>query len=101
MLFRLVSTTCGSAVKDQRSSTFSVTSVNLVYVRTSDIRLVILQANCVVWVEGPSDRIYLKHWIEAVTSELIEGLHYSIMFYGGRLLSRFPPRMTMLLILFR
>jgi predicted ATPase len=47
----------------------------------------IIQANAVIWVEGPSDRTYLKHWISAAAPELIEGIHYSIMFYGGRLLS--------------
>lgn len=47
----------------------------------------LLQANCVIWVEGPSDRIYLRHWIQASAPSLIEGVHYSIMFYGGRLLS--------------
>ena len=47
----------------------------------------ILQANAVIWVEGPSDRIYLRKWIAIVDSSLIEGVHYSIMFYGGRLLS--------------
>lgn len=47
----------------------------------------ILQANCIVWVEGPSDRIYLQHWIKRAAPELREDLHYSIMFYGGRLLS--------------
>jgi predicted ATP-dependent endonuclease of OLD family len=47
----------------------------------------ILQANCVIWVEGPSDRIYINHWIEGKDQELKEGIHYSIMFYGGRLLS--------------
>lgn len=47
----------------------------------------ILQANCILWVEGPSDRIYLNHWIKGRDSNLVEGLHYSIMFYGGRLLS--------------
>ncbi|MEQ9239902.1 AAA family ATPase [Roseovarius indicus] len=51
--------------------------------RASDL----LQSNFVLWVEGPSDRIYLRHWISAVASELVEGIHYSIMFYGGRLLS--------------
>ncbi|WP_137152136.1 ATP-binding protein [Devosia sp. FKR38] len=51
--------------------------------RASDI----VQSNAVVWVEGPSDRIYLKHWIRALDPDLIEGIHYSIMFYGGRLLS--------------
>lgn len=47
----------------------------------------LLQANCVIWVEGPSDRIYLNYWIQALTSEFVEGIHYSIMFYGGRLAS--------------
>lgn len=51
--------------------------------RASDI----IQANFVVWVEGPSDRIYLKHWIGIAAPDLVEGIHYSIMFYGGRLLS--------------
>ena len=60
----------------------SVICADLGY-RASDI----LQANCIIWVEGPSDRIYLKHWINTIDSNLIEGMHYSIMFYGGRLLS--------------
>jgi predicted ATP-dependent endonuclease of OLD family len=47
----------------------------------------ILQANCIIWVEGPSDRIYLNYWIKHKNSQLIEGIHYSIMFYGGRLFS--------------
>lgn len=47
----------------------------------------ILQANAIIWVEGPSDRIYLQHWIKAVAPELREGIDFSIMFYGGRLLS--------------
>ena len=51
--------------------------------RASDI----IQSNAVLWVEGPSDRIYLKHWISLANPDLIEGVHYSIMFYGGRLLS--------------
>lgn len=51
--------------------------------RPSDL----VQTNCVIWVEGPSDRIYLTHWIKSVAPDLLEGTHYSIMFYGGRLLS--------------
>ena len=45
----------------------------------------LLQANCVVWVEGPSDRIYLNWWLRSVAPDLVEGIHYSVMFYGGRL----------------
>lgn len=50
--------------------------------RPSDL----LQTNAVVWVEGPSDRIYLRHWIKLVAPDLTEDIDYSIMFYGGRLL---------------
>lgn len=53
-------------------------------VRASDI----LQANGVIWVEGPSDRIYINKWIEIHTNGFLkEGLHYTIMFYAGKLLS--------------
>ncbi|MCP3957758.1 MAG: ATP-binding protein [bacterium] len=51
--------------------------------RASDL----LQTNCIIWVEGPSDRIYLNHWIRTLSPNFLEGTHYSIMFYGGRLLS--------------
>jgi len=39
----------------------SVICADLGY-RASDL----LQANCIIWVEGPSDRIYLNHWIRAL-----------------------------------
>lgn len=52
-------------------------------VRASDI----LQSNGIIWVEGPSDRTYINNWIRIIDKNLIEGYHYSIMFYGGRLLS--------------
>ncbi|RZS42075.1 putative ATP-dependent endonuclease of OLD family [Limnobacter thiooxidans] len=45
----------------------------------------LLQANCVIWVEGPSDRIYLNWWLRTLDPKLVEGIHYSVMFYGGRL----------------
>lgn len=55
--------------------------------RASDL----LQSNYVVWVEGPSDRIYLNYWIGKWAKEnsvhLVEGIHYSIMLYGGKLLN--------------
>jgi energy-coupling factor transporter ATP-binding protein EcfA2 len=53
-------------------------------VKASDI----LQANSVIWVEGPSDRIYIKHWLDLIyPARFREGIDYSIMFYGGRLIS--------------
>lgn len=47
----------------------------------------LLQSNYVIWVEGPSDRIYVNYWLSVVAPELSEGTHYSVMMYGGRLLN--------------
>lgn len=53
-------------------------------VKASDL----LQSNGIIWVEGPSDRIYINKWIELYSEgKLIENKHYQIMFYGGALLS--------------
>jgi putative ATP-dependent endonuclease of OLD family len=49
-------------------------------VRASDL----LQANCIVWLEGPSDRVYFDKWIEIFSDGKIErGVHYECAFYGG------------------
>ena len=53
--------------------------------RPSDL----MQANCIIWVEGPSDRVYIKHWISLFDSNLREGWHFSFSFYGGRVLSQY------------
>lgn len=47
--------------------------------KTSDL----LQANYILWVEGASDKIYLKKMIEVFDPDLIEGVDYTVMFYGG------------------
>lgn len=53
-------------------------------VRASDL----LQSNGLVWVEGPSDRIYINHWIAQMAGdELREGTHYQCVFYGGKILA--------------
>jgi predicted ATP-dependent endonuclease of OLD family len=44
----------------------------------------IIQANGIIWVEGPSDRNYILKWISLLDNTLEEGLHFSIMFYGGK-----------------
>jgi putative ATP-dependent endonuclease of OLD family len=54
-------------------------------IRASDI----LQSNGVIWVEGPSDRVYINRYIELMSDgKLREGAHYQCVFYGGRLLAR-------------
>ena len=53
--------------------------------RPSDL----LQANGLIWVEGPSDRIYLNRWIDLHSDgDLREGRDYQCAFYGGALLAR-------------
>ncbi len=50
----------------------------------------LLQSNCVIWVEGPSDRIYIKKWLELFGgNDLEEGLDYQFLYYGGTLLSHY------------
>jgi energy-coupling factor transporter ATP-binding protein EcfA2 len=51
----------------------------------------LVQANGLVWVEGPSDRIYIKTWIERLANMRgepapIERVHYAFVNYGGSLL---------------
>jgi len=53
-------------------------------VRASDL----LQANALVWVEGPSDVLYFNRWIELWTDgALQEKVHYQCVWYGGALLA--------------
>ncbi len=55
-------------------------------IKASDI----LQANGIIWVEGPSDRIYIKKWLEVFcNNQFEEGKHYQFLYYGGRLLSQY------------
>ena len=52
-------------------------------VRASDL----LQSNGVVWVEGPSDRVYVNRYLQLLFGDRFrEGAHYQCVFYGGRLL---------------
>lgn len=56
--------------------------------RPSDL----LQSDSVVWVEGPSDRIYLQHWLRALAPDLREDYDFSILFYGGSTLNHLQAK---------
>lgn len=59
--------------------------INELGTKASDI----LQANGIIWVEGPSDAIYINRWIDLFSNgNLIEGRDYACAFYGGSLLAR-------------
>ena len=50
----------------------------------------LLQSNGIIWVEGPSDRIYIKKWLEVLTeNRYVEGKNYQFLYYGGRILSHY------------
>lgn len=53
-------------------------------IKASDL----LQSNGLIWVEGPSDRIYINSWLKTYNNGILtEGKDYQCVFYGGRLLS--------------
>lgn len=82
-VFRVSLDNASQTVVDYAASSDMLSSINSqLGNRASEL----LQSNCVIWVEGPSDRLYLNYWIHAKNPDLIEGINYSIMFYGGRLL---------------
>ncbi len=54
-------------------------------VKASDI----LQTNGIVWVEGPSDRTYINHWLKLQETQAQEGLDYTFQYYGGKLLAHY------------
>ena len=82
----------GISTMDQIDSFISKTHVlEDLDVRASDI----FQSNGIIWVEGPSDRIYIKRWLEIWgDKELIEGSDYQFLYYGGRLLSHYTTKET-------
>jgi len=60
-------------------------------IKASDL----LQSNGIIWVEGPSDRIYIKRWLEIFgDNKFEEGKHYQFLYYGGKILSHFSSDMT-------
>ncbi len=60
-------------------------------VKASDL----FQTNGIIWVEGPSDRVYINRWLKVFCdSQFIEGSHYQFLYYGGRLLSHYSTEET-------
>lgn len=60
------------------------TILNDLGIKASDL----LQSNGIIWVEGPSDRVYINNWIKIhKKANIVEGKDYQCVFYGGRLLS--------------
>lgn len=82
-VFHLEMTPDGTKVSKAETSSARFAVCRDLGYRASDI----VQANCVVWVEGPSELIYLRKWISEIDPTLRHGIEYSVMFYGGSLSS--------------
>ena len=55
-------------------------------VKASDL----FQANGIIWVEGPSDRVYINQWLKVFcNSQYTEGKDFQYLYYGGRLLAHY------------
>jgi putative ATP-dependent endonuclease of OLD family len=53
----------------------------------------LLQANGIIWLEGPSDRTYFNKWVELYSEcKLKEHRDYECAFYGGSLLAHFESK---------
>ena len=64
----------------------SIEVINELGIKASDL----LQANGIIWVEGPSDRVYIKNWLDMQYPEKFEeGRDYQFVYYGGRLLAHY------------
>lgn len=80
-----------STYQIQLSSQRDIENLNVLGVRNSSVFL----ANCSIWVEGISDRLYFRAYIQAYlnylaerekdqkTVSLLEGLHYAFLEYAG------------------
>lgn len=49
----------------------------------------LFQTNGIIWVEGPSDRVYVKKWLEILYPDLKENVDFSFLYYGGKNLSHY------------
>lgn len=88
-IYHVVKDNKGATVKRIESYIDKTEILDDLDIKASDI----LQANGIIWVEGPSDRIYVKKWLEIFCdNQLEEGKHYQFLYYGGRLLSQYSAK---------
>lgn len=86
VLYHVIKNGRASVVKQIENYLDKVEILDDLDVKASDL----LQANGIIWVEGPSDRIYIKRWLEVFGgNDVQEGRDYQFAYYGGRLLSHY------------
>ncbi|MFB5171501.1 AAA family ATPase [Erwinia amylovora] len=76
-----------------RNLTRSAAFITSMGIRPGDV----FQANGLIWIEGVSDRIYIKHWIKLYCNKNgidipVENVHYAFMPYGGAMLKHYSAQ---------
>lgn len=88
-IYHIVKTDGKSSLQDINNGSTRGDILDDLDVRASDL----YQSNGIIWVEGPTDRIYILKWLEVFTNNrFTEGLHFQFLYYGGRLLSHYKAR---------
>ena len=75
----------GSVIESITNDADRVSILNDLGVLASDI----FQTNGIIWVEGPSDRVYIKKWLSIKYPDLYENEDYTFLYYGGKNLAHF------------
>lgn len=85
-IFHVYKTENGSStIEAIQNSADKASILNDLGVLASDI----FQSNGIIWVEGPSDRVYIKKWLAIKYPELKENEHFTFLYYGGKNLAHF------------
>lgn len=75
----------GSAIESITNDADKASILNDLGVLASDI----FQTNGIIWVEGPSDRVYIKKWLAIKYPNLHENEDFTFLYYGGKNLAHF------------
>ncbi len=75
----------GSIIEPIENDAVKASVLNDLGVMASDI----FQTNGILWVEGPSDRAYIKKWLNVKYPDLHENEDYTFLYYGGKNLAHF------------
>ena len=85
-IFHIVKANGASRIQEVASYVSKAEILDDLDVKASDI----FQSNGIIWVEGPSDRLYINRWLQLISdSKLQEGQDFQYMYYGGKLLSHY------------
>ena len=85
-IYHVVKNNGESTVSTVKDNTDKSNIIDDLDIRASDL----LQSNGIIWVEGPTDKYYIKKWMDLLyPDKFIEGFHYQFMMYGGSNLSHF------------